>query len=83
MGKQVAARIKKKTMNRRHPREGTEGSSHKTDRRGHLHQQGSAVMIIKLGLPVIREFKRLRFLMTDKTVKKEECTLKTSYREIN
>ena len=31
------------------------------------------------GLPVIRGFKELRFLMTDKTVK---CTLKTSYREI-
>ena len=32
-----------------------------------------------LVLPVIRAFKVLRFLMTDKTVK---CTLKTSYREI-
>ena len=31
------------------------------------------------GLPVIRVFKDLRILMTDKTVK---CTLKTSYREI-
>ena len=36
-------------------------------------------LYIELVLPVIRGFKELRFLMTDKTVK---CTLKTSYREI-
>ena len=33
-----------------------------------LFQQGS-VVLIKLVLPVIRDFKGLRFLMTDKTVK--------------
>ena len=34
---------------------------------------------IELVLPVIREFKDLSFLMTDKNVSRD-CTLKTSYR---
>ena len=35
----------------------------------------------ELVLPVIRGFKRLRFLMTDKVSVKTDCTLKTSYRK--
>ena len=33
MGKQVAARIKKKIMSRKRPHEGTAGSGHKTGRK--------------------------------------------------
>ena len=55
------------------------------DRLGNLHQRGS----LELVLPVIRDFKSLRFLMTDKTVRKSVRTktgdhssvpLKTSYK---
>ena len=42
-----------------------------------LIQQGSAVPY-NWFLPVIREFKNLSFLMTDKNVS-QTCTLKTAY----
>ena len=57
MGKQVAARITEKIMSRKRPHEGTAGSCHRTGRKGaNLNQQGSAVGIERLVLPVIRDF---------------------------
>ena len=69
MGKQVAAEKKKENSEPETPARGN-GRFLKIEQteKVNLHQQGSAVEIEKwkLVLPVIREFKKLSFLMTDK-----------------
>ena len=60
--------MKKKIMNRKRPHEGTEDSVYKTDLKRSTYISREVLLKIT-GLPVIRGFKKLRFLMTDKTVK--------------